>query len=87
MCFPVPLPVGCRGFGKRKREVAAAGCRGDRVWGSGDAENSPGIAQPRLLPLHAFAVGEVRPGWTDLTVEQDIFRQRSKSVVGLRTPY
>lgn len=33
MGFPLPLPVGCRECGKRKREVAAARCRGATAFG------------------------------------------------------
>ena len=38
MGFPLPLPVGCRECGKRKREVASARCRGAMAWAMPKAE-------------------------------------------------
>jgi hypothetical protein len=45
MGFPLPLPVGCRECGKRKREVNDAVAWRGRVEGCGDFENCPDVAQ------------------------------------------
>ena len=45
MVFRLPLPVGCRECGKRKRELGDAVASRDRFEGCGDFETCPDVAQ------------------------------------------
>jgi hypothetical protein len=49
MGFPLPLPIGCRECGKRKREVADAEAWRGRVGGFGDFENCPDVGHDEAV--------------------------------------